>query len=92
MPLKVFVTPVTPFEQNSSVLVCERTGLAAVIDPGGDLDRIRGGLAKAGARLEKILLTHAHIDPARAAAAAARGGRGHCVFRLTAGHARADEH
>ena len=72
MPLKVFVTPVTPFEQNCSVLVCERTGFAAVIDPGGDLDRIRGVLAKAGARLEKILLTHAHIDHAGATAVLAR--------------------
>ena len=62
MPLKVFVTPVTPFEQNCSVLVCERTRRAAVIDPGGDLDRIRAVLQKADATLEKILLTHAHID------------------------------
>lgn len=72
MPLKVYVTPVTPFEQNCSVLVCEQTGRAAVIDPGGDLDRIRAVLAKAGARLEKILLTHAHIDHAGATAVLAR--------------------
>jgi glyoxylase-like metal-dependent hydrolase (beta-lactamase superfamily II) len=72
MPLKVYVTPVTPFEQNCSVLVCVRTGLAAVIDPGGDLDRIRAVLQKAGARLEKILLTHAHIDHAGATAVLAR--------------------
>lgn len=72
MPLKVFVTPVTPFEQNCSVLVCEATRLAAVIDPGGDLDRIRAVLRKAEARLEKILLTHAHIDHAGATAVLAR--------------------
>ncbi|MFM7272880.1 MAG: MBL fold metallo-hydrolase [Gammaproteobacteria bacterium] len=72
MPLKVYVTPVTPFEQNCSVLVCERTSRAAVIDPGGDLDRIRAVLQKAGARLEKILLTHAHIDHAGATAVLAR--------------------
>lgn len=72
MPLKVFVTPVTPFEQNCSVLVCERTHRAAVIDPGGDLDRIRAVLQKADATLEKILLTHAHIDHAGATAVLAR--------------------
>ena len=75
MPLKVFVTPVTPFEQNCSVLVCERTHRAAVIDPGGDLDRIRGVLQKADATLEKILLTHAHIDHAGATAVLAREAR-----------------
>ena len=72
MPLKVYVTPVTPFEQNCSVLVCEQTSRAAVIDPGGDLDRIRAVLQKAGARIEKILLTHAHIDHAGATAVLAR--------------------
>ncbi|UCE32999.1 MAG: MBL fold metallo-hydrolase [Burkholderiales bacterium] len=54
--------PVTPFAQNCSLLVCTRTGRAAVVDPGGDLDHIDAGLAQMGARLEKILLTHGHID------------------------------
>ncbi|HWQ37897.1 MAG TPA: MBL fold metallo-hydrolase [Burkholderiales bacterium] len=60
--MKVTVIPVTPFQQNCSLLLCEETGTAAVVDPGGDLDRIVGALEKAGARLEKILLTHGHID------------------------------
>jgi len=72
MPLKVYVTPVTPFEQNCSVIVCENTRIAAVVDPGGDLHRIRSVLEKAGARLGKILLTHAHIDHAGATAELAR--------------------
>ena len=72
MPLKVYVTPVTPFEQNCSVVVCENTRIAAVVDPGGDLHRIRSVLQKAGARLGKILLTHAHIDHAGATAELAR--------------------
>lgn len=72
MPLKVYVTPVTPFEQNCSVLVCEASGEAAVVDPGGDLDRIRAVLDKAGATLKTILLTHAHIDHAGATAVLAR--------------------
>ena len=72
MPLKIYVTPVTPFEQNCSVIVCENTRIAAVVDPGGDLHRIRSVLDKAGARLGKILLTHAHIDHAGATAELAR--------------------
>jgi glyoxylase-like metal-dependent hydrolase (beta-lactamase superfamily II) len=72
MPLKIHVTPVTPFEQNCSVLVCEGTGVAAVVDPGGDLERIRAVIARTGARLQKILLTHAHIDHAGATATLAR--------------------
>jgi hydroxyacylglutathione hydrolase len=72
MPLKIHVTPVTAFEQNCSVLVCERTRKAAVVDPGGNLERIRAVLARADARLEKILQTHAHIDHAGATAELAR--------------------
>ena len=72
MPLKVFVTPVTAFEQNCSVLVCEATLEAAVVDPGGDLGRIRAVLEKSGATVKKVLLTHAHIDHAGATAVLAR--------------------
>lgn len=60
--MKVYVVPVTPFEQNCSVLVCERSMRGAVVDPGGDLDRIDEALAEAGAVLEKVLITHGHID------------------------------
>jgi glyoxylase-like metal-dependent hydrolase (beta-lactamase superfamily II) len=60
--MKAAIVPVTPFEQNCSVLVCEQTGAAAVVDPGGDLDRVLEAVERAGARLEKILLTHGHID------------------------------
>ena len=74
MPLEVYVTPVTPFEQNCTVLVCTATRAAAVVDPGGDLDRIRAGIDKVGARLAKVLLTHAHIDHAGAAGELARTG------------------
>jgi glyoxylase-like metal-dependent hydrolase (beta-lactamase superfamily II) len=48
--------------QNCSVLVCERTGKAAAIDPGGDLDRIDAALRSESATLEKVFLTHGHID------------------------------
>lgn len=62
--MQVAIVPVTPFEQNCSIVMCEETKNAAVIDPGGDLDQIEAQLNEMGATLEKILLTHAHIDHA----------------------------
>lgn len=62
--MHVAIVPVTPFEQNCSIIMCEETQKAAVVDPGGDLDQIEAQLAEMGATLEKILLTHAHIDHA----------------------------
>jgi len=58
------IVPVTPFEQNCSLLACEKTGRAALVDPGGDIDILLGEVRKRGLTLEKILLTHAHIDHA----------------------------
>lgn len=60
--MKLRIVPVTPFQQNCSVLVCERSLRAAVVDPGGDLDRIDSVLHEQGATLEKVFLTHGHID------------------------------
>jgi hydroxyacylglutathione hydrolase len=62
--MKFTIVPVTPFQQNCSLLWCEETKQAAVVDPGGDIDRILGAIAKAGVTLQKILLTHGHIDHA----------------------------
>jgi hydroxyacylglutathione hydrolase len=62
--MKVLAIPVTPFQQNCSLLICEQTGRAAVVDPGGELDRILATVGQAGAAIEKILVTHAHIDHA----------------------------
>jgi glyoxylase-like metal-dependent hydrolase (beta-lactamase superfamily II) len=62
MTLKVLLVPVTPFEQNCSILICEETSKAAIVDPGGDLPKILDALTKANAIPEKILLTHGHID------------------------------
>ena len=62
------IIPVTLFEQNCTLLWCEATKRAAVIDPGGDLDRIQQGIEQTGIRVEKILLTHGHIDHAGGAA------------------------
>ena len=60
--MKVTLMPVTPFQQNSSLLVCESTGRAAIVDPGGDLDIIKGEVERQNVSVEKVLLTHGHID------------------------------
>jgi hydroxyacylglutathione hydrolase len=62
--LKAAMIPVTDFQQNCSLIWDEATKLGAVVDPGGDLDRIERGIAEAGIKIEKILLTHGHIDHA----------------------------
>ncbi len=72
MTLRAVIVPVTAFAQNCSVIWCDQTGRGAVIDPGGDLERIMAVVAEHGVELEKILLTHAHIDHAGAAAALSR--------------------
>jgi len=70
--LKFSIVPVTPFAQNCSVIWCENTGAGAVIDPGGDLDRILATIRSEGVKPEKILLTHAHVDHAGGTAELAR--------------------
>ncbi|GAB4202403.1 MAG: MBL fold metallo-hydrolase [Tibeticola sp.] len=64
--------PVTPFAQNASLVWDDATMQAAVIDPGGDLDRLLAEAARLGLRLEQIWLTHAHIDHAGGAGELAR--------------------
>lgn len=56
--------PVTPFEQNCSLVWCDQTMQGAVIDPGGDLEEIKAAAAQRGVTIAQILLTHAHIDHA----------------------------
>ena len=70
--MKLRVVPVTPFQQNCAILCCERTGRAAIVDPGGDLDRVLTEVEKLQVTLEKILITHAHLDHAGATAELAR--------------------
>ena len=67
-PLKVTIVPVTPFAQNCSIVACTVTNRAAIVDPGGDMPRIREAIDKLKVAPEKILLTHGHIDHAGAAA------------------------
>jgi len=68
MPLKAAVVPVTPFQQNCTLLWDETTKSGAVVDPGGDLDRIEAAIAETGMTVEKILITHGHVDHAAGAA------------------------
>ncbi len=69
--MKAAIVPVTPFQQNCSILWCEKTMAGAVVDPGGDLPLITETVERYGVRLEKILLTHGHIDHAGGARALA---------------------
>jgi glyoxylase-like metal-dependent hydrolase (beta-lactamase superfamily II) len=67
--LKAAIVPVTPFQQNCTILWEEPSKRAVVIDPGGEVPRILEAIAKLGVRVERILLTHGHIDHAGGAAA-----------------------
>jgi glyoxylase-like metal-dependent hydrolase (beta-lactamase superfamily II) len=67
MTLKAAILPVTPFQQNCTLLWNETTMRGAVSDPGGDLDRIMQTVEELGITLEKVLLTHGHLDHASAA-------------------------
>ena len=70
--MKVRIIPVTAYEQNCSLLCCESTGRAAVVDPGGEPGRILAAAEDAGVVLEKILVTHGHFDHAGAVGGMAR--------------------
>ncbi|WP_284500015.1 MBL fold metallo-hydrolase [Microbulbifer litoralis] len=62
MSLQFHTVPVTPFQQNCTLLWCDDSLRAAVVDPGGDLDKILAAVEERGLKLEKILLTHGHLD------------------------------
>ena len=66
------ILPVTPFQQNCTLIWCEATRRAAIIDPGGETERIQGAIARLDLIPERILLTHGHIDHVGAAAPLAR--------------------
>jgi glyoxylase-like metal-dependent hydrolase (beta-lactamase superfamily II) len=68
LPLRAAIVPVTPLQQNCAILWCTSTMRGAVVDPGGDLARIRQGLDQVGVTAERIVLTHGHIDHAGGAA------------------------
>jgi glyoxylase-like metal-dependent hydrolase (beta-lactamase superfamily II) len=61
-PLGAAIVPVTPLQQNCTLLWCTKTMRGAFVDPGGDLHKLKAAAAQAGVTIEKILLTHGHID------------------------------
>jgi glyoxylase-like metal-dependent hydrolase (beta-lactamase superfamily II) len=61
-PLKAVIIPVTPLQQNCTLLWCTKTNKAALSDPGGDLSRLKAAVEEHGVDLEKIILTHGHLD------------------------------
>ena len=61
-PLKAAIIPVTPLQQNCTLLWCTKTMRGAFVDPGGDLPRLKAAATQQGVTIEKILLTHGHID------------------------------
>ncbi|WP_216796343.1 MBL fold metallo-hydrolase [Candidatus Vallotia tarda] len=69
--MQIKLIPVTTFMQNCSLLVCEHTMRAAIVDPGEDLELIQKQVKKHDARVEKVLLTHGHVDYCAGASALA---------------------
>ncbi len=62
MALQFQIVPVTSYQQNCSLIWCDETKKGAVIDPGGDVDRILAAIEKNNVTVEKVLLTHGHLD------------------------------
>lgn len=65
--MKYKIIPVTPFQQNCSLIWDPETKKAALVDPGGEADRLMDEIEKHGVTLDKILLTHGHLDHVGAA-------------------------
>ena len=61
-PLRIAIIPVTPLQQNCCLIWCTKTMRGAFTDPGGDLPKLREAIRQTGVTIEKILLTHGHID------------------------------
>ena len=65
--LKIMIAPVTPFQQNCSLVWCSDTMEGTAVDPGGDFDMLEQAIAEQGIKITKVLLTHGHVDHASAA-------------------------
>lgn len=65
--MKYQIIPVTHFQQNATVLWCEKTKEAAIVDPGGDAERLIREIEALGVKLTKVILTHGHLDHVGAA-------------------------
>ena len=67
MPLQAGIVPVTPFQQNCSIVWCTDTMEGTAVDPGGDFDLLKEAIAEQGIKVAKVLLTHGHVDHAAGA-------------------------
>ena len=67
--IRALIAPVTPLQQNCTIVWCVKTKKAAIIDPGGEVDRLMAALKEHGLTLEKIWITHGHLDHAGGTAA-----------------------
>ncbi|MBK8629932.1 MAG: MBL fold metallo-hydrolase [Sphingomonadales bacterium] len=61
-PLKAAIIPVTPLQQNCTLIWCTKTMRGTLTDPGGDMDLLKRAVAQQGVTLEKLLVTHGHLD------------------------------
>ena len=66
--MKLEIIPVTPLQQNCSLLICEVTNEAVLVDPGGDAETLKSRVAELQVKPVKLMLTHGHFDHAGAAA------------------------
>lgn len=66
--MKIAIQPVTPFQQNACLIWCTQTMRGAFSDPGGEIDRLQALAEAQGVTVEKILITHGHLDHAGGAA------------------------
>lgn len=66
--LKAFIIPVTPFQQNCSLVYDAASKRGAIVDPGGEVPKILQAIRESGVTIEKILITHGHLDHAGGAA------------------------
>ena len=62
MTIQCTIVPVTQYQHNCSIIKCEASGKAAIVDPGGDIDRILGAVEQMGATVDKLILRHALRD------------------------------
>src|SRR3954451_14768038 len=69
LPIRAMIAPVTPLQQNCTIVWCAKTMKAAIIDPGGEVPRLLDALKQHGLTLEKIWITHGHLDHAGGTAA-----------------------
>lgn len=64
MSIAYQLIPVTHYQQNCTLVWCELSRRAAVVDPGGDLDKVRAVIKQQDVKVEQVLLTHGHMDHA----------------------------